>query len=72
MKIPRKICWILTLGHWWKHYPGEKVYIRCRLCGRRPKSMWKTLRKIRKSKKDWGFAWIEGICFSLPFERTKK
>lgn len=48
MKIPKKICWIITLSfHWWKHYPGEKRYVKCRLCGRQPKSMWNELGKMK-------------------------
>ena len=44
MKINRKVCGIITFGqHWYNHYPGEKRYVRCRLCGRLPKSMYITL-----------------------------
>ena len=50
MKINKKVCWVITLGHWWKHYPGKKAYIRCRLCGRYPDSMWKALRKMKGLK----------------------
>lgn len=40
MKINKKLCWVITFGHWFKYYPGEKRYVRCRLCGRLPKSTW--------------------------------
>ena len=44
MKINKKVCRIITFGqHWFRHYPGEKRYVRCRLCGRLPKSMFVTL-----------------------------
>ena len=34
-------CQIITFRqHWWKHYPGQSRYVRCRLCGRLPKNMW--------------------------------
>jgi len=73
MKINRKVCWMITLGfHWWKHYPGEKRYVRCCLCGRLPKSMWNTLRKLKNITKDWGLACVEDICIAIPFERAKK
>lgn len=53
MTINKKVCRVITLGfHWWKHYPGEKRYIRCRLCGQMPDSMWNTLNKfIKKGRK---------------------
>jgi len=47
MKINSKVCWVLTFGHWFKHYPGEKRYVRCRLCDQTPKSMWKQLQKMK-------------------------
>lgn len=74
MKINRKLCWLITFGHWMKHYPAEKRYVRCRLCGQMPKKgMWKTLRRMNKKiKRNWGLAWVRGICIALPFERTKK
>ena len=70
----RKICGVITFGHWWKHYPGEKRYVRCRLCGQMSKSMWNMLQesKGKKKLKSWGLAWIQEICIAVPFERTKK
>lgn len=51
MKVPKKVCKVITLGfHWWKHYPGERKYIRCRLCGFRPGYMWKILQKMKGKK----------------------
>lgn len=73
MKIPKKICWLLTLGHWWKYYPGEKRYMRCRLCGQMPKrGMWETLRRIKRLKRNFGLAWVREFCIAVPFERMKK
>lgn len=41
------ICCVLTLRrHWWKHYPGTKRYVHCRICGKLPAKMWETLQKI--------------------------
>ncbi len=55
MKIGKIACWIITFGqHWWKHYPGEKRYVRCRLCGRKPKSMWNKLGKMLDKKRKEG------------------
>lgn len=49
----RIICKVLTLGfHWWKYYPGEKRYVRCRLCKRLPKNMWATLQKMKGKKNE--------------------
>ena len=45
MKINQKLCWWITFGHWFKHYEGESRYVRCRLCGRLPDSMWEWLKK---------------------------
>jgi hypothetical protein len=73
MKINRKVCWVITFGHWMKHYPGEKRYVRCRLCGQMPKrGMWETLRRMRKSLKNQGLLWIGQNCILVPFERVKK
>ena len=45
------ICWLLTFGkHWFKYYPEEKIYVRCRLCGCKPKSCWFTLVRLNKKK----------------------
>ena len=44
----KKLCKVLTLGrHWFKYYPGERRYVRCRLCGRLPKSMATKLQKMK-------------------------
>lgn len=44
-------CKILTFGyHWWKHYPGERRYVQCRICGRLPKSQWKQFAKMGGAK----------------------
>lgn len=46
------LCTILTFGHrlnwkfWWSYYPGKVRYIRCRCCGRLPKSQWETYRTL--------------------------
>ena len=40
MKINKRLCWLISFGHWFKYYKGDKKYVRCRLCGRLPKSMW--------------------------------
>jgi hypothetical protein len=41
------LCRLLTLGfHWWKHYPGERRYVRCRICGRQPGRPWQQLQKM--------------------------
>ena len=55
------ICKIFTLGrHWWKHYPGEKRYVRCRLCGRLPKNI----------EKFWIWTWKEACNINgKSFER---
>lgn len=46
--ILEKVCPVITFGqHWWKYYPGKKRYVRCRLCGRLPKSMWKIIEKVK-------------------------
>jgi len=40
-------CRILTFGyHWWKYYPGEPKYIRCRICGKLPRSMWEVYERM--------------------------
>ncbi len=73
MKINRKVCWLISFGHWMKYYPGEKLYVRCRLCGQMPKrTMWETLRRMNKIKKNHGLLWIGKNCISVPFERIKK
>jgi len=54
-------CRILTLGfHWWKYYPGEKRYVRCRLCGRMPKSMWTQREKILRRNV---MTYVKGFLF---------
>lgn len=51
MKINRKVCKVITLGcHWWKYYPGEKRYVRCRLCGKQAGRMWTILTKLKGMK----------------------
>lgn len=55
MKINKRLCWWISFGHWFKYYGAtEKRYVRCRLCGRLPKSMydwyWKHI--IMKGLKD--------------------
>lgn len=46
--IWKYLCKLLTFGlHWWKHYPGEARYIRCRLCSRKPNSQWAVVKKYR-------------------------
>jgi len=47
LKLLRCICWLVTLEHWWKHYPGKKAFVKCRICGKLPDYMWLTLRKIQ-------------------------
>jgi hypothetical protein len=67
------LCRIVTVGlHWWKHYPGEKAYVRCRICGKYPKSMWDTLRRIKKIKKDCRLTWIGKKCINISYKRSKK
>ncbi len=52
MTINQKVCRVFTFGrHWFKHYPGEKRYVRCRLCGRKPNSMWDILDKMQMKGK---------------------
>ena len=72
MRFLRCICWLVTLGHWWKHYPGKKAYVKCRICGKYPKSMWQTLRRIKKAKKDTGLLWVDSICINVPYEEEIK
>ena len=45
----RLVCRILTFGnHWWKHYPGERRSVRCRICSRLSKGQWAKLQEMRK------------------------
>jgi hypothetical protein len=53
------ICKILTLGrHWWQYYPEQGRYVRCRLCGKTPDSMWGEFTAMLDKKKDQG-RWID-------------
>ena len=41
------LCKILTLGHhWWKYYPNEKRYIKCRICGKTTNFPWNIFCKL--------------------------
>lgn len=62
------ICWLMTWGHWWKHYPGKKAYVKCRICGKLPSRMWETLRRVTGLTKNYHVVWF-GMngCAALPY-----
>ncbi|KKL30656.1 hypothetical protein LCGC14_2368460, partial [marine sediment metagenome] len=42
------ICCLVTLRkHWFKHYPGKRRYVHCRICGVLPKGQWAELQRLR-------------------------